>query len=62
MALVPFCFLILSKPQLILSNSKSRSTGQTQLIIRHAQECIKVDFFGKIGHAKSVGFRFYSGI
>ena len=45
MALVPFFFLILSKPQLILSNSKSRSTGQTQLIIRDAQECIKFDFF-----------------
>ena len=57
-----FFFLILSKPQLILSNSKSRSTGQTQLIIRDVQECIKFDFFGKIGHTKSVGFRFYSGI
>ena len=27
-----------------------------------AQERIKVDFLGKIGHAKSVGFRFYSVI
>ena len=28
-----------------------------------AQECIKVDIFrDKIGHAKSVGFRFYSAI
>lgn len=30
-ALVPF-FLILSRPQLILGNVKSRSTGQTQLV------------------------------
>ena len=32
MALVPFFFLILLKSQLILGNSKSLSTGQTQLI------------------------------
>lgn len=31
MATVPFFFLILSKPQLILGNIKSRSTCQTQL-------------------------------
>ena len=30
---------------------------------RKAQECIKVDLFrDKIGHAKSVGFWFYSAI
>ena len=39
---------------LLRRNAKSR--------IRDAQECIKVDFFDKIWHAKSVGFRFYFAI
>ena len=30
--------------------------------IRGAQECIKVEFFDKIGHAEPVGFWFYSAI
>ena len=31
-------------------------------MIHNTQECIKVYFFDKIGHTKSVGFWFYSAI
>ena len=40
MAFVPFFFLILSKPHLILGNSKSRSTGPTQLIFYYVVQIL----------------------
>ena len=38
------------------------TSAEREIRIRDAQECIKVDLFDKTGHAKSVGFRFYSAI